>query len=650
MDRSSVHAVASRLRRMYRRQTRKERLYSVVNLILSIASVVLYVRSTFTELSVPLIFVDLCFTLWFVFIFVYEFLQANDLLYHLRRWMTLFDFLSLIPIVRFLKYKSLGSVATIQAFKAFRVLRVHRLLAFYPPGSKRRIVESGLLILCILFLLTSLMYEVGQRSGAKFAERNVTFLESFYFVIVTFTTVGYGDIYPAKEASRLILAVLIPPMIVVFPVVFNRVFNEVSSWPRYAKPVAIAASRNLFRRGVSATTTTAGFSADPTADDAELAVARAEGAPQPWQHVVVAGNLMGDDEATLGRQLPVFLEHVFLSHDRTSKNMQLVVLGAHDPPKIMEKCILEHPYYQSRVAWVTGSAYEEQHVEDWARALEASAVVVVGDSTASVAEYQQEDERTVRQTVAIKRMLEDYRDEVVNERANEIRASQSLRRGSLPGRRRRRPMDDDDDSDDDEPWESLLLRADASLPPPQLVVAGLLRERNAFLLKEEERKGGLAVVAVDQLKYALLARSIRVPLAHSLMTSLVCKRPRRRLVVDDNRLTAFDHDHGHHGGLFDRVAAHPEFEHEPSVMKLEPKEWRVTAQVGAPPPPSGTRSRRGARPPRTGGRSPCASTVCKTRRDHRTTRRRARRRARPRSSRRRPTSSCRRSPSAPSSR
>jgi len=62
----------------------------------------------------------------------------------------------------------------------------------------------------ILYLLSILIFLVFASSFAFSAMLNINWLDALYFVIVSFTTVGYGDILPANVASKILIMFLLP--------------------------------------------------------------------------------------------------------------------------------------------------------------------------------------------------------------------------------------------------------------------------------------------------------------------------------------------------------------------------------------------------------------------------------------------------------
>eukprot|EP00941_MAST-03F_sp_MAST-3F-sp1_P002119 g2119.t1 len=132
------------------------------------------------------------------------------------------DILCLVPALR-LFYRStdnLGWVRFFRVFKAVRILGLYRLLEIQRKGAISDTVGQYIGQLCftlcgIVFVTTGIVhaFEVqdAQSFGDAYDEENtaMAFHEAFYFIIVTFSTVGYGDISPATTGARLTMVVSI---------------------------------------------------------------------------------------------------------------------------------------------------------------------------------------------------------------------------------------------------------------------------------------------------------------------------------------------------------------------------------------------------------------------------------------------------------
>lgn len=410
--------------------------YSTLNAVATIGSVAGYIQGTYYEqkgrdLSVPQARVQNLLLVWFAFIFFFELFIAYDRIEHVKKLVTICDFLSVLPILT-LVFSALGvdgaTLEFLSMFRAFRVLRflrLHRLLSFYRPGIMRQVMALLLIIFCSLLVLTGCVYQLeglhdidGQ---SQFTER-LSFFEAFYFVIITFTTVGYGDIYPQQIISRIIVAAAVPIMIIIVPTLGKQIFDLVASKSAYA------CHGKIHTHG-------------------------------DWHHIVVVGDL-GADETTLGRQLPVLLEQLY-HPERGSVDieLQVVLLQNEDPPGTVKNRVLQHPYYSERVQWVTGSAFEDAHLRHWVAGDRAVCFInLANDEVPSIEAKQHEDNAAVQRALVIRRTF-----------------------------------------------------------PKVRLITQLLLERNLHRLHGERCE----LVCVEQLKYAMLGRSVRVPALHTLLAGLL---------------------------------------------------------------------------------------------------------------------------------
>ena len=147
--------------------------------------------------------------------------------YILRLWLAkkkikhLFNIYSLIDLVVILPFIiGFADISFIRIFRWFRILRVFRFLegkAFFGRISS----TDGIILLRILFTLFSivfvysgLIYQVEHPLNADYFN---TFLDAFYFSVVTMTTVGFGDVVPISETGRLLTVLMILTGVALIP-------------------------------------------------------------------------------------------------------------------------------------------------------------------------------------------------------------------------------------------------------------------------------------------------------------------------------------------------------------------------------------------------------------------------------------------------
>ncbi|TVP57340.1 MAG: ion transporter [Nodularia sp. (in: Bacteria)] len=147
--------------------------------------------------------------------------------YVLRLWSTenkityIFSFYSIIDLLAILPFfLGVVDIRFIRLLRWFRILRLIRLIdkknLFGTISTEDGVIFARILftLFAIIFVFSGLIYQVENPVNHHvFA----TFLDAFYFSVVTMTTVGFGDVTPISELGRLLTVLMILTGIALIP-------------------------------------------------------------------------------------------------------------------------------------------------------------------------------------------------------------------------------------------------------------------------------------------------------------------------------------------------------------------------------------------------------------------------------------------------
>eukprot|EP00249_Psilotum_nudum_P022094 c28369_g1_i3 orf=497-4030(-) len=222
--------------------------------IAALFSVFLYVRSTYTFGMYRWITIGqtvCCF--FFLVDYVVKLCSAPVALYYVFSRTGIVDFISVLPICFIWgSWKNYGNV--LQIFLMLRILRVMPVLSWILlPGNA--VSQEIFLLLTYTFGVVFIGAGILQWVEVKATQQSVkqenncgahgcwNYYEAFYFMIVTISTVGYGDITPKSNWGRFIVLCTILIALLLIPVEVNKILELASRRPyggRYAVEKVVA--------------------------------------------------------------------------------------------------------------------------------------------------------------------------------------------------------------------------------------------------------------------------------------------------------------------------------------------------------------------------------------------------------------------------
>mmetsp|Transcript_16259 Transcript_16259/g.26821 ORF Transcript_16259/g.26821 Transcript_16259/m.26821 type:complete len:1041 (-) Transcript_16259:265-3387(-) len=275
-------------------------------------------------------------------------------------FMGLADLLSVLPVLS-LAFSRKHSASFLRIFVIFRSARFFssaRMLTYGLTDVKRQLLSTVAAIFVLVFCAAGILHFIEQSSPEEQVHdaaggKALQFHEAFYFIVVTLSTVGYGDIYATTALSRMYVVAVILTAIVVIPLETSKLVNVIIATSAYSGAYIPSKSRS---------------------------------------HIVVGGIVKA-------LSLKVFL-HDFFHQDRgEGRHQHVVILRPVEPePDISE--LIRSFRYRSRVTYIKGSFLIKEDMER-AKVRQANACIVLADEFTS--QPLEEDAAIVLRALAVKK-------------------------------------------------------------------------------------------------------------------------------------------------------------------------------------------------------------------------------------------------------
>lgn len=168
---------------------------------------------------------DILILIVFTIEYILRFWSSENRLKFFFSFFSFIDIISILPLL-------LGwmDIRFLRVFRWFRILRIvrfwkieKRLLGIQTEDSIV-FVRIFLTLFTLIFVYAGLIYQVEHQVNG---DRLKNFFDAFYFVVVTMTTVGYGDVTPLSQAGRVMTLLMIFTGVLFIPWQLSELIGQV---------------------------------------------------------------------------------------------------------------------------------------------------------------------------------------------------------------------------------------------------------------------------------------------------------------------------------------------------------------------------------------------------------------------------------------
>ena len=389
-------------------------IWDVLQVVFSVLACALYIGETYSSsYSAAIIFnmIEIIITQFFLIDFFFNWFVAASTRQYLTSAMTFIDIVTIVPVYVSIILGDRGApnlslLRFVRILRLIRILRTFKLLGGL-SGIKRQLITLSLTLMSLTFMAAGVvqvmendvkqlsynckyigpdtLYEPscdehsytydshkcdcqehscraaylsadhpGEPSIIRCVE--LPFFDCYYFIIVTMATVGYGDISPSTNISKMVIILFIVTSLIVIPMQVNKLTLLLSMSSNYRRNYTPQSHEN---------------------------------------HVIVCGHV--NDGPKLGRLFKEFFHPD--RHISSTPDFHLVILSPLEPAEEV-RSLLVSPLFDGRVSYIIGSALSMEDLQR-VRADIASAMFFVCNIEVQSQEAFFDDAATVLRTLSV---------------------------------------------------------------------------------------------------------------------------------------------------------------------------------------------------------------------------------------------------------
>jgi hypothetical protein len=207
--------------------SRYARLWMVLQVTCTFLAIINYVALTYLALKddrderTLIKNLDLFYACFFLLDYFLSFYIAEDRLSYFAQPMSLVDLMSIVSPFVYLfvasPTKYVWFIGFVRIFRATRIMRTYRLLAFAQSEETRELAFFTLNFINFIFFSASVINATEALEFAPEAPSLKKWHDSLYYILVTFSTIGFGDLTPSSSFSRVVVMFLIILVVLYVP-------------------------------------------------------------------------------------------------------------------------------------------------------------------------------------------------------------------------------------------------------------------------------------------------------------------------------------------------------------------------------------------------------------------------------------------------
>lgn len=205
--------------------------FDIVLMCLIFISSFIYVSSSFPINEATKLFlksIDFVIMIIFTIEVILRILISKEKFSHFLSIYTWIDILAVLPF-----WFGFSQSQILRLFRFFRIFRFFKFLRYSPESLKNSfsnenyylekllVIRILITILIFVFISTALVYEFENQTNPKIN----TFFDSLYLILISVTTVGYGDIVHITFQAKLIIIFTVLSTLVIIPTQISTAFK-----------------------------------------------------------------------------------------------------------------------------------------------------------------------------------------------------------------------------------------------------------------------------------------------------------------------------------------------------------------------------------------------------------------------------------------